>query len=174
MKGTTLMFLILLIPLAVAFLWDSTPIIKESAHLVFDPTIGALLNWSLNIGFIFIVAVFTLITVLVQKYATDQDLLKTIKEEQKIVQQEMKLAKENPEKTMELSKKSLELTMKAMPIAMRPLIYTSIPFILSLRWFGDYFSVANVKVFGFFGWIWAYILFSIVFSIIFRKALKVH
>ena len=110
-----------------------------------------------------------------QKYLTDQEVLKTIKEEQKIVQQEMKLARSSPEKSMELSKKSLELTMKAMPMTMRPLVYTVIPFVLFLRWFQDYFTAAgNPKIFGFLTWFWAYLIFSILFSTIFRKVLKVH
>lgn len=174
MKGMGILFLVMLLSIGVATLWDSLPVIKNSVHVVLDPSAGKILDWNTTFGLIIITGFLTFLTTLLQKYATDQSALKTIKEEQKIIQQEMKLVKENPEKSMELSKKSMELVMKAMPLSMRPLIYTAIPFILFLRWFGDYFSVHPVKILGFMSGIWAYIVFSIILSMIFRKWLKVH
>jgi len=174
MKGMKIMFAIMILSMVVALLWDSLPVIPDAVHFVLDPTAGKILNWNVNIGMLFMIAIITLITTILQKYLTDQDVLKGIKAEQKLIQQEMKLAKNQPEKTMELSKKSLELTMQAMPITMRPLVYTIIPFVLFLRWFQAYFTVNPVKIFGFFSWFWAYILFSIILSSIFRKLLKVH
>ena len=174
MKGTTLMFLILLIPIAIASLWDKIPAIGQTVHYVLDPTLGYLFSLNINIGFLIAVAFFTLISILAQKYLTDQDTLKTIKEEQKILQAEMKLAKEHPEKQMELSKKSMELTMKAMPITMRPLIYTSLPFILTFRWFSEYFIAHPSKIFGLSSWLLAYIILSIVLSLVYKKIFKVQ
>lgn len=169
------MFLVMILSLVIASLWNSVPIISTSVHAVLDPTAGTFLNWEVTVGMLVITAIITLITTILQKYLTDQDTLKTIKEEQKIVQQEMKLARSSPEKSMELSKKSMELTMKAMPITMRPLMYTVVPFVLFFRWFSDYFTAAgNPKLLGFMSWFWAYLVFSIVFSSIFRKVLKVH
>ncbi|MEM4271680.1 MAG: hypothetical protein QXD13_01150 [Candidatus Pacearchaeota archaeon] len=173
MKGLSIMFIVMLLSFGVALLWDNLPEIKSAVHSVLDPTAGVLLDWHTNLGMIIIVAIFTMITTLLQKYMTDQDTLKTIKEEQKIIQQEIKLAKESPEKKMELSKKSMELSMKAMPIAMRPAMYTIIPFVLFFRWFNDYFKIAQATVFGI-SWFWSYLIFSIIFSSIFRKMLKVH
>jgi uncharacterized membrane protein (DUF106 family) len=170
--------------LAVAFLWDSVPVIKTNVHAALDPTLGALLNWNLHIGFILFVAVMTLLTTIAQKYMTDQDSLKQIKEEQKKLQEEMKKHKDDQTKLMDLQRQQLELSMKMMPMTMRPAIVTSIPFILLLRWFGDYFAILPVaKIIGLFStqgsflfpaWIWAYILMSIFFSSIFRKYMKVH
>lgn len=174
MKGMGIVFLVMLVSIGVATLWDKVPMISESVHFAFDPTLGVLLNWNVTIGLLIITAILNLITTLLHKYVTDQDLLKKIKEEQKLVNQEMKLFKDNPEKSMELSKKSMELAFKTMPITMRPVIYTSIPFILLIRWFGDYFKDNSVKILGFMSGIWAYIVFFIIFSMIFRKILKVH
>ena len=101
-------------------------------------------------------------------------MLKQIREEQKKIQAEIKQFKEHPEKVMALNKRSMELMMEAMPISMRPLIYTSIPFILFLRWFGDYFTANPAKIFGFMSWFWAYLIITLVLSGIFRKMLKVH
>jgi len=174
MKGFGIMFIVMLLSLGVAFLWGSVPYVKTIVHAGLDPSAGVLLTWNVTIGMLFLVGLITLITTLLQKYATDQNALKTIKEEQKLVQQEMKLAKDNPTKSMELSKKSMELSMKTMPMTMRPLMYTVIPFVLFLRWFNDYFTVNPVHILGFLNWFWAYLIFSIIFSAIFRKVLKVH
>lgn len=174
MKGMGAIFLVMIVSLGVATLWDKVPMIGESVHFAFDPSLGALLNWNVTWGLMIITAILNLGTTLLHKKVTDQDLLKQIKEEQKLVNEQMKLYKSNPEKTMELSKKSMELAFKTMPITMRPVVYTSIPFILLIRWFGDYFKTNPVKVLGFMSGIWAYIVFFIIFSIVFRKLLKVH
>lgn len=174
MKGMGIIFLVLIVTMGVATLWDKVPIISESVHIAFDPSLGALLNWNVTIGLLIITAVLNLITTLIHKHVTDQDLLKQLKEEQKLVNAEMKLYRSNPEKSMELSKKSFELMGKTMPITMRPVIYTAIPFILLIRWFTDYFKDNPVKIFGFMSGFWAYIVFFIIFSMIFRKLLKVH
>ena len=168
------MFLVMLLGLAVATLWDKIPVIGDSVHLALDPSLGVLLNWNVTIGLLLITAVLNLITTFLQKKMTDQDLLKQLKDEQKLVNEELKLYRDNPQKSMELSKKSMELAMKTMPITMRPVIYTTIPFILLIRWFGDYFKDNSVKILGFMSGIWAYIIFFIIFSMIFRKLLKVH
>lgn len=173
MNGMTIMFLILLLSFGVAALWDNIPVVKSAVHAILDPTAGVILDWHATWGMVAITLFFTLITTILQKYLTDQDTLKRIKEEQKIVQEELKLAKDNPEKTMELSGKSMELMMKAMPITMRPAMYTIIPFVLFFRWFNDYFIATGAKVMGM-SWFWAYIILSILFSSIFRKMLRVH
>lgn len=173
-SGFGIMIIIMLLSFGVAALWNYIPAVKSVVHLILDPSAGLLLNWNVTIGMLLITAIITLITTILQKYLTDQNLLKTIKEEQKLVQQEMKLVKSNPEKSMELSKKSMELTMKTLPMTMRPAMYTIIPFVLFLRWFNDYFTTNPMHILGFMSWFWAYLIFSIIFSSIFRKLLKVH
>ena len=175
MKGMGVIFLVMLLGIVVATFWESFPTIKDGVHSALDPSLGSLLDWNVTLGLLIITAVLNLITTVLHKYTTDQDLLKQIKDEQKIVQEEMKLYRStNPQKSLELSKKSAELAMKSMPIAMRPVLYTTIPFILLIRWFGDYFADKPAKIFGFMSGIWAYIVFFIVFSMVFRKLLKVH
>ena len=174
MKGMGFVFLVMLLGLAVATLWDKIPVIGSSVHTALDPFLGALLDWNVTIGLLIITAILNWITTILHKHMTDQNLLKQLKEEQKLVNEEIKLYRDNPQKTMELSKRSMELAMKTMPITMRPVIYTTIPFILLIRWFTDYFKDHPAKILGFMSGIWAYIVFFIVFSMIFRKILKVH
>ncbi|MDP1695726.1 MAG: EMC3/TMCO1 family protein [archaeon] len=173
-KGMKVMFFVVIISLVMGGMWNRLPFIKDTIHGVLDPTAGRLLNWNIDWGMVIIAAMITLITTLLQKYTTDQNLLREIKKEQKLLQEEINKYKNHPEKLLELQKKQLEFIPKTMDITMRPLIYTVIPIILFFRWFSDYFLLhTGIKIFGFFGWIWAYLIFSIIFSMILRKALKV-
>ncbi|MGV8152079.1 MAG: EMC3/TMCO1 family protein [Candidatus Nanoarchaeia archaeon] len=177
MKGMKIMFLVLIVTFAIASAWEKVPAIKDGAHAILDPSAGALLNWNITIGMLVIVFLFTLATTLAQKYGTNQEELKKLKEEQKLLQQEIKKYRDHPEKMLELNKKQLEFLPKTMDLTTKPLIYTAIPFVLFFRWFNDYFSnplLDGFKFWGIFNWFWFYFVFAIVFSTILRKALKVY
>ncbi|MBI3623789.1 DUF106 domain-containing protein [Candidatus Pacearchaeota archaeon] len=174
-KGSfKLVFIVLIISLVIASLWNKVSWISKPIHSVLDPSLGALLNWNLLIGMIIIVAILNLITTLIQKYTTDQETLRSIKQEQKALQEEMKSHRDNPQKMMELQKKSLEFIPQTMKLSMRSFTYTAVPLILLFRWFIDTFNaLGNPKFLGFLGWIWFYLLSSIIISSILRKILKV-
>src|SRR3989338_6137897 len=159
MKGMGIFFIIMLLGLGVAFLWDSIPLVKTNVHAILDPTLGTLLNAHILFGFLTLAALLTFITTLFQKYTTDQQQLKELRQEQKLLQEEMKKYREHPEKMMELNQKSMAIIAKTMPLTLRPAMYTSIPFILLFRWFGDYFLAHPAKVLGM-HWILAYFVFS--------------
>ena len=171
--------IVMLVSLVIAFFWESISIIKSSVHAILNPSVGVLLNWNVSYGLALVVLVLTIITTLVQKYATDQETLREMKKEQKKLNEEMKEFREDPAKVMELQKKQFEFMGPMMKLSMRPIIYTGIPFLLFFRWFMDYFGALGDC--GFFcnqylifhGWLIFYILCSMVFSIILRKALKV-
>lgn len=167
------MTIMMVISLAVAALWNKVTIIKDSIHHIFDPSFGVLLDFNVTIGMLFTTAVITLVLTLFQKYGTDQEALREIKKEQKILQAQIKEFKDNPAKVMELNKKNLEFMPRTMELTMAPLLFTALPIILFFRWFNDYFMVHSVKILGFLSWFWAYLIFSIIFSMIFRKLLKV-
>ena len=172
-KSLRILFLVLLVSLAIAFLWGIIPQIKSSVHFVLDPSAGKLLDWNMTFGLIIISAIISFITMLLQKYTTDQETLRQIKKEQKLLQEEMKTIRDNPKKLMELQRKQFEFVPRTLDITIRPLVYTSVPIILFFRWFGDYFASHPYKFFGFLSWIWAYIIFSIILSSIFKKVLNV-
>ena len=177
MKGMTIMFLVMILSFLIAGAWNTLPIIKTSAHFVLDPTAGVLMNWNVYAGMAFVVFIITFVTVIIQKYGTNQEELKKLKEEQKILQEEMKKYKDHPQKLLELQKRSFEFMPKTMDLTMKPLIYTAIPFVLFFRWFNDYFStpeLINLKFFGFLSWFWFYFVASLIFSMILRKVMKVY
>ncbi len=173
MKAMNILLLVMVLSTLVAFAWDGLPAVKLVVHAILDPTTGILLNWNAVIGLVIITFLITLITTLLQKYTTDQATLKELKKEQKLLSDEMKKVKAHPEKMMELQQKQLEIMGKTMPLTMRPLLFTMIPFVLFLRWFGDYFKLYPISMFGL-SWFWAYFICSIVFSMILRKVLDVQ
>lgn len=168
------MILLMGVSLGIVSLWNSVPGLKETIHGFLDPTAGTLIQWNLHVGMLTIVAIISIITILIQKYATDQGTLKELKKEQKEIQKEMEKYKKHPEKRMEMTKKSFELMPKMMAIQMRGTIFTIIPFILLFRWFMDFFeSIGNPTFIGFMSWFWFYLVSTIFFSSILRKLFKV-
>ena len=161
---------IMIISLAIAFLWDSIELIKNSVHSVLDPSLGALIIWNLTIGMSIIVFLISIFMTVVQKYATDQKKLKELRVEQKALQVQMKELKNHPEKLMELQKKQFAMMPKQMKLSTRAIVYTGIPFVLFFRWFNDYFS-SGVDVNFWLGlsWFWFYLISAMILSTIFRK-----
>jgi uncharacterized membrane protein (DUF106 family) len=167
--------LIMLLSLGIASLWDKFPAIKNSVHYILDPSAGFLLNWNLAIGMSIIVLIITILTTIIQKYTTDQKTLKELRDEQKEIQKQIKENKNNPQKIMELQKKQWAGFPKQFKLNMVSIVYTGVPFILLFRWFNDYFiSNGNIKIFGFLGWFWFYLIASIIFSSILKKWIKVY
>lgn len=135
---------------------------------------GIVEKWPLG-GLIFISLFLTIIITLSYKYLTDQNLLKAHKEESKKIRGEMKDHKDNPEKSMALQKRSLEITLQTFKQSMKPMLYTFLPIIIIFGWLRIVYKEENLNFLGFIdGWIWVYIIFSIVFSIVIRKLLKVN
>jgi uncharacterized membrane protein (DUF106 family) len=166
-------FLVMLASLLIAFFWDNATFIKNAAHSILDPSVGILLEWHLLGGMTIIVLVISIFMTLVQKYATDQETLKSLKKEQKDLQGEMKKYKDHPEKMVEMQKKQMEFIPKMMKMSMRPVMFTGIPLILFFRWFMDFFAAAgNPKMLGL-SWFWFYLIGSMIFSSILRKTMKV-
>jgi len=166
---------VMIASLAIVFFWDKIPFIKDSVHAVLDPSAGWLLeNLNIALGMLIIVFIISLFTTVIQKYATDQEALRELKKEQKILQEEMKKYKEHPEKMAELSKKQFAFIPKTFKLTSRGIMFTGIPFILFFRWFNDFFTaMGDPKFFGFLSWFWFYLIFTMIFSTVLRKALKV-
>ncbi len=173
-KVFLIMSIFMVISLSIAFLWDSLLIVKNFVHAILDPTFGAMIQWNLTLGMLVVVFIMALLTTLAQKYATDQETLKELKQDQKEIQKEMNKYKQDPQKMLEIQKSLMPTTMKIMELSMRGSMFTIIPFILLFRWFMDFFeTIGNPKFFGFMTWFWFYLIFVMIFSSILRKALKV-
>lgn len=176
------LILVMGISILIATFWDKITFLKNAVHYLFDPTLGWLLRLNLTLGMFIIVFIIALISIIAQKYGTDQKTLKEIKHEQKKLQEEMKAVREHPEKLMALQKKQMEFIPQTMKLSTRPIIYTGIPFILLFRWFSDLFTAGNKFTLavnptffniGWLTWFWFYLIFTLVFSMILRKVFKV-
>lgn len=166
--------LITILSLAMAIYWDKLPFLKDAVHAVLNPSAGALLRWNLTAGMLIVVFIITLITTIIQKYATDQKALRELRAEQKLLQEEMKKFKDNPAKISELSKKQMEFIPKTFKLTSRTILFTGIPFLLFFRWFYDFFNaIGQPNFFGFLPWFWFYLIFTMIFSSILRKYMNV-
>ncbi len=175
--GFRTILIVMILTLVIAGLWDSLPLIRDLVHSILDPSFGTLLNWNLYLGMIIIVIFISFLTTLIQKYTTDQEALKELKEKQKRIQEEIKkFQKEgNSAKTMELQKKQFEAIPETFRLSMSSFVYTGVPFILFIRWFQDFFaSAGEIRFLGFLNWFWFYLILLVLIGGILRKVLKVH
>ncbi|MFH1455550.1 MAG: EMC3/TMCO1 family protein [archaeon] len=143
----------------------------------FNATLGPLLGLPNPWGLLILCAILSIFMTVVYKYATDQELMKTLKEDMKAMQKEMKSLKNDPKKMMEVQKKTMEKNMKYMMQSFKPMLITFIPFILIFPWLRTYYIDYGpvLSIFGLnLNWFWTYFLFTMVLSIALRKILKVH
>lgn len=111
--------------------------------------------------------IVTLVSTLVQKKFTDQEHLKSLKKRQKEIQAEIKKTKE-PSVMQELNAEMLKLTGVMFKSSMKPMFVTIIPFLILFSWLRSIY----VPILGN-GWIWYYLGYSVLASIVLRKVLKV-
>lgn len=141
----------------------------------FNLIFGSLVSSSPLWGLIIISFILTLLITLTYKFLTKQHLMKEWKESLKNYQEQIKNHKHDHKKVMEIQKPMMEVQMKYMMHSFRPLLFTFLPLILIFNWLRTVFQGIDLNFLWFIdGWIWAYIITSILFSIIIRKLLKVH
>ncbi len=145
--------------------------------MVFDGLFDALFGWAIAIdplfGVVFVAFVLTLLITLAYKHFTDQHLLQSIKERTKKMQKEMKGLSGDMEALKKKQSEMMELQMKMMMQTLKPMLITMLPIILVFAWLRTAYEGVG-DIFWIFGWLGSYIIFSIVFSIVLRKLLKVH
>ncbi len=146
-----------------------------------DAIFDFLFGWSVGIsplfGIIIVSFVLSILSTVSWKYLTDQVLLKDIRERIKSTHAKMKEHKDNPEKLKELNSKMAKENFETMKIqwkqSLKPMLATMIPFAFAFIWIRKTYEPFG-DVFLSFGGVGAYILFSIAFSMILRKVMKVY
>ena len=139
----------------------------------FNAIFEGVINYSPLSGVLVVSFVFAVLVTLVYKYSTDQEVLKSLKEEMKELRKEMKDFKDNPDKMMEIQKKSFEKSMQQMKMQFLPMIITFIPLLILFGWLSKTYADKGALIIGL-SWIWVYIISSIIFGIALRKLLRVH
>lgn len=149
--------------------------VSDTINSILAPALDPVLNIHPFWGLLILTLVLNIITTLAYKYFTDQELLKSIKEETKEIQKQMKELKSQPDKLLELQKKSLEKSMQSFKQSIKPMLITTLPLIAIIGYLNVYYAgLDNPKLFLIFGWLGTYIIFSLIFNIALRKLLKVH
>lgn len=148
--------------------------LKNMFDSFFDATLGKFFLLPEPWAILGIAFILTLITTLVYKYMTNQEMLKSLKTEIKEIQNEMKSSKDNPDKMMQAQKLAMEKNMVYMKHSLKPVLVTFVPFILIFGWLRIHYTILGDPsiLFGL-SWIWVYLIFSILISIALRKLLKV-
>ncbi len=118
-------------------LFDS---LKSLAELLFNPILGPLLDLP-SVATIFIVAaIISVISVVVQKYFTNQDRLKFLKKEMKKFQEKIKKNKDNQEEQLKIHKKMMPMQGEMMKESLRPTLWMMLPFMLIFFWLAANFA----------------------------------
>lgn len=155
---------------------------------MFDSFFNLIFGWVINLGnpwnIILMSFILTFIITIMYKLLTDQILLKELKNQVKQHQKEMRNHRHDQQKMMEIQKKAMSLNLKYMKHSMKPMLFTFIPIILIFGWLRNNPAIGekDILVWGFklpllgtgLGWLGTYIIFSIIFSMIIRKILKVY
>jgi len=139
----------------------------------FDLIFGDLVNWSPIGALIIISFIMTLIVTLIYKYATDQELMKSSKKEIKEIQKKVREFKHDPQKAMAHNKELMQKQLEMFKQSFKPMLITMLPVLLLFTWLRSTYGTMGDIFIGF-GWLGNYIIFSIVFSLILRKLLRVH
>jgi uncharacterized membrane protein (DUF106 family) len=172
-KFFSLMMILSAISLGIVFLWEQIPIIKNTAHALLDPTAGELIMWDITKGTLILFFIIALFMTIIQRFATDQKTLRSLKEEQKEINKELQSYRDNPEKALEINKKNMKLMGDIMSLNMKSSFITIIPLVLLFRWFSDVFtSLGDPIFFGFMNWFWFYLISVLIFGGLLRKIFK--
>ena len=127
----------------------------------------------------FVIAIAAIISIafsLVYKFFTDQPTMRELKKDIKKYQAQMKENRGDTEKLKELQKKAMSTNIQYMKHSMKPLLITTIPILFVFRWIGKVLGgivILTLPIWpGQVGWIASYIFFSLIFTMTFRKVLK--
>ncbi|MBT3395417.1 DUF106 domain-containing protein [archaeon] len=141
---------------------------------LFDAIFGKLIEQSPTGALLLISFLLTSLVTVIYKFATDQELIKSLKAEMKEIREDIKNFKNDPEKVMELQKKSMQKSMTHMKQTMKPTLITMLPLLIIFSWLRNIYNEITVNFIGIHSWFWVYLISSVVFSITLRKLLKVH
>jgi len=143
-------------------------------------------KWSPLVSMIVFSLAISIILTLLYRVLINQTKAKELKERQKALREEAKQNKGNPEKLAEIQKEMMQISSETMRMSFKPMIITFIPLLLTfgaLKWlYMDAAKVGNIFYWGVNlpligdggGWLFCYIVFSFIFSLILRKVFKVE
>jgi len=145
-------------------------ILYDALHWIF----GYFINLNPLWGLVFVTFVMTLFVTLCYKYFTNQELMKSLKNEMKTLRDEAKKYSGDMDKLKQHNSQMWEKQMVMMKQSLKPMFITLIPFFIIFAWLKQVYDGTELSFLGITSWFWIYIIFSIVFSLVLRKLLRVH
>lgn len=103
---------------------------------VFKPLLALGPFWAILI----LSLVISVIITLVYKWVTNQELMKSLKLEQKEMQQKIKSLKDNPQEMMKVQKEAMKKNMEYMKHSFKPTLITLLPIIIIFGWMTAHLS----------------------------------
>ena len=130
-------------------------------------TISEVMIANPKISILFVSIIVTFLSTIAHKYLTNQKHLKELKTRQKELQKELRETKD-PKIMKELNAEMMKIAGVMFKSSFRPVFVTLVPFLILFGWLrGIYTPVLGSS------WIWWYLGFSVVSSMILRKMFKV-
>ena len=118
--------------------------VLEFLNPIFDPLFDPLLHlpsfWIIAIITFF----FTLLSSIIYKYTTDQDLMKRLKLEQKDLRKKMKDHRDDPGKMKEYQGEFSRKSLEQMKHSMKPMLFTTLPVLILFGWLGSHLAYASL------------------------------
>ena len=140
----------------------------------FNSIFGGLVSSNPEWALVLVALVVTLFVTIIYKWMTDQELLKTLKEDMKALRKEMKDFSKDPEKMKHIQKALADKSIQQMKNTFKPTLVTLLPLLILFGWLRKVYTDIELSFLGMHSWLLIYIIFSVLFSIIIRKILKVH
>ena len=107
--------------------------------------------------------------------------MKNLKDESIELSNQAKLYKDDAAKVAELTSESFKKSMATMKLSFRQMIYTIVPLLLLFSWLRSLYSEGGMffdiplGLFGVInGWLFSYIVISVIFSMVLRNVLNVQ
>jgi uncharacterized membrane protein (DUF106 family) len=107
---------------------------------VLNVIFGPLLRIDALLAIIIISFIISLLIVIIYKWTTDQNLMKSLKDEIKALQAQVKTLKDKPEEALAVQKRAMETNMKYMMQSLKPTLVTFIPIILIFGWLSGHLA----------------------------------
>lgn len=109
--------------------------------VIFNPVFLPLLRLIGPLWFIVVICfIISLLVTFAYKWLTNQEMMKSLKEDIKKHQQEIKKHKDNPKKMMEIQKMAMDKNLKYMTSSMKPSLITLLPLLLIFGWLNSHMS----------------------------------
>jgi len=146
----------------------------QSVYNVIDLLFGQIFKIPEPYALIILSFIITLLITISYKYLTDQQVMKAYKERIKMLQKKMKENKDDLSKLSSMQKEAMEANFQYLGHSMKPTLITFIPIILVFGWLRQHYTnIGNPDILFGLGWLGSYIIFSLAFSLLMRKLLKV-